>query len=208
MQPEIQTSFIPKAPKREVPSRRASSVNVLMVASVIIFLASVGSYLGAFVYHRVLYNEINDPCSGSACGLKASLEKARAEVRQDLVEKIKRMEQKIVLAKTIVSGHTSLLPIFRNLEKMTVRSVQYSSFSFGKEGVKIDGKTKDYDTLAQQGDVYKQNIGMSLASYKVSDFTEDDKGAVTFKALLVFSPELIKYEALPSIPAVASTTTQ
>ncbi len=207
MQPEIQTSFIPKAPKREVPSRRASSVNVLMVASVIIFLASVGSYLGAFVYHRVLYNEINDPCSGSACGLKASLEKARAEVRQDLVEKIKRMEQKIVLAKTIVSGHTSLLPIFRNLEKMTVRSVQYSSFSFGKEGVKIDGKTKDYDTLAQQGDVYKQNIGMSLASYKVSDFTEDDKGAVTFKALLVFSPELVKYEASPSIPAAASTTT-
>ena len=207
MQPETHTSFIPKAPQREVPSRRANSVSVLLVVSVIIFLVSAGSYLGAFVYHRVLYNEINDPCSGTACGLKASLEKARAEVRQDLVEKIKRMEQKIVLAKTIVSGHTSLLPVFRNLEKMTVRSVQYSSFSFGKEGVSVGGKAKDYDTLAQQGDIYKQHVGMSLASYKVSDFMEDDKGAVTFKALLVFNPELTTYATSSSHSVVASTTT-
>jgi len=205
MPPETQTSFIPKAPVRDTTPRHTSSVSVLLMVSVIVFLVSAGAYLGAFVYHRMLYNEINDPCSGTACGLKASLEKARAEVRQDLVEEIKRMEQKISLAKTIVSGHTSLLPVFRQLEKTTVRSVQYESFSFSTEGVSVKGKAKDYDSVAQQSDLYKQEVGISLASYTLSDYAENEKGLVTFSGLLVFNPEMTKY-ASSSVSSVTSTS--
>ncbi|KKW24064.1 MAG: hypothetical protein UY68_C0014G0008 [Parcubacteria group bacterium GW2011_GWF2_52_12] len=205
---ETHTSFIPKAPAMETLTRRTTSMSILLVVSVIIFLVSAGAYVGALVYHRILYKEINDECAGNTCGFKAALIRAQSEVRMDLVEDIKRMERKIDLAEQIVHGHTSLVPIFKRLEQTTVRSVQYASFSFGREGVTVSGKAKDYDAVAQQQDLYQKELKGALTSYTLSDFTEEEKGGVTFKAMLVFNPEIIKYSYTASTtPAATATST-
>ncbi len=204
MPPETHTSFIPKAQIVEAVVRRGTSASMLFAVSVIIFLVSAGAYLGALVYHRILYKEINDECVSDTCGLKAALVRAQSEVRKDLVDDIKRMELKINLAKTIVNGHTSLAPVFKKLEETTVRSVQYSSFLFDKEGVSISGKAKDYDSVAQQQDLYKKELTKTIVSFNLSDFSEEEKGGVTFKATLVFSPEFTKYTRTAS--GVATST--
>ena len=213
MDTKFQTSFIPKKPitVQEVGVRGSLSIFVLI--SVILFLISAGGAVGVILWKQQLLVEQET--------LKTNLEERKKQFDFELIDKLKRKNTKIDIAKKLLDSHMSSLDIFSIIENITVINVRYKNFTFtapetAKENamIKMSGEAKDYPTIAYQSDV--------LAKYPyiknglLSGVTLQKNGFVSFEFSGEISPSDVLYKkafqpvvtpsASPVVPASSVNT--
>lgn len=208
-----QISFIPKNPltENDVFIARQRPRSVLGLLAGFLFLASVGAYIGLYLYEDILLeniqkktaeiDEIQNAISSSPELGQAKVFNARAD-----------------LARMLLSKHIIVSPIFGFLSKNTLGSIFYGDFSFkDEEGIltlTLSGESPNYSSLAYQADVFRASN--NLASFSVEKVELTKSGSVSFDFSMVFNPEFLSYEKSVSesvkdevfFPTTTTTTTR
>ena len=198
MEPTIPTSFIPKRPVTTEPvaqpKRSSRAVGLLSILAIIIVLATAAAYVFVYMYAQQLQSKKDS--------LSTQIEEAKRSIGTDFVKDMQRLNVRIDGVRYLLNSHVVVSPIFASLERSTLRSVQYKSFTYdmktdtqtGKQmvQVKLTGTAKSYAMIALQSDAYLKE---SLIKNPVfSGLTIDDKtGLVGFTVTFMVSPSDVSY---------------
>jgi hypothetical protein len=188
-----QSSFIPKDGSFKKP-RRESMMGILMLVSLVVLGLSLLLFAGSYGYWYLLDRQVNAPCDGEggACGLKATVDNIKHELDLKQIVRYNRLDKKMKVAQGLIDGHTTLVPLFDVLERLTIHNVRYNKFSV-EDGatVTIEGTAREYEDLAAQLRVYKDSNSIKEAVF--SGLGLDDDSLITFKLQLVPVSSLLTF---------------
>lgn len=197
MNNESQTSFIPKKALSALEPPRRRPGNIFLAASLLVLFASALVWGGSFFYRRLLDQEINQPCQEVAegtrrCGLKATVDLEEKNLDRATILDLQRLDVKLKVAGDVLSRHSTVLPLFRLLEELTLPTIRYTSFNFGQKGVNLAGTATAYEDIAVQMEVFGRDRGR-IKSFLFSDFNLNAQGEVVFKLVMEFDSSLTSY---------------
>lgn len=195
MEPQTHQNFIPENAKPKI-TNIPKWQNLLLVFSVITFLASILGGVGFYLV-RVGTKSSNTSYEQSII---------RAKERFDAGLPVKTLEQfdmRLRAANDILKKHKAFDQFFGILEKITLKNVQFTSFSFkegdgGKKGeIKLTGVGPDYKTVAEQSEQFSNDPDARryFTDIIFSNLNVDktNKGVVNFDVTFGVDPELLLY---------------
>lgn len=192
MEPKFQSSFIPKGPTASAgampgaPVRRERSI--LSFVANIIFALSVIAAVGVFGYKFYLNYSIES--------MAAELEAGKANLEQETVDEIRRLNNRILATEDLLDGHLVLTPLFNFLEASTLRNVRFTEFDYisNEKGLEVimKGESRGYSALALQAEIFQKN--KDFLNPLFSDLTLDDEGNVVFTFRSQVSSTMLSYE--------------
>ena len=118
MEPNFQTSFIPKKSMIEQPITSKRSVGVLLIISIIIFITMAG--ISGFVY---LYRDTIDK---NITQMQVDLSKAKNRFEPSEITKLKTLDKRLQASSEVLSKHIAISPIFEALSSLTLKTVRYN----------------------------------------------------------------------------------
>lgn len=204
MDTKFQTSFIPKKPITIQEVKTRGSLSIFVLVAVILFLISAGGAVGVILWKQQLLADQE--------ALKANLEERKKQFDFELVDKLKRKNTKIDIAKKLLDNHLSSSDIFSIIENVTVVNVRYKNFDFKapeqkteNASIKMTGEAKDYPTIAYQSDVLAKYPYIKNGT--LSGITLQKNGFVSFEFSGAISPSDVLYKkAFQQAPASAPST--
>jgi len=210
-----QATFIPKKPSVSIDPER-KSVGFFSLIALIIFIGTLVGAGGVFFYKYTLEKDI--------VSLKNELEEQKAKFDPNFIKVMVKFNARIEVAKSILNKHVAVSSVFENLQRETLQSVQFQSFTFngtslaGKNTVKVNlkGIAAGYESLAAQSEV--MNKSRYVKNPVFSSFNLNEQGRVNFvldanlDAVLIdyrkrLSGDLFNLPALPSEEMILSTST-
>ncbi len=212
MQPQFQSSFIPKGPTASnampgVPVRKGRSI--LSFITTLIFALSVVAAVGVFAYKFYLEYSIKS--------MAVELETGKSNLEQETVGEIMRLNNRILATENLVDNHMVLSPLFTLLEVSTLRNVRFTEFDYtssqnGSE-VLLKGVARGYASLALQADLLNKNKNFQNPVF--SDLALDEEGNVAFSFRANINSTLLSYtrmaggnaNPIQTTPALAPTGT-
>jgi hypothetical protein len=129
------------------------------------------------------------------------------------VDGLARLSDRIAGAKTLLSEHLAVSPVFALLEQNVIKNVQLKTMKFsyaGSDKIKIDlaGTALSYEALSKQADVFSTStLQRFIASPVVSDFSPNPDGRVSFNFTATVNPSMVSYAGLKN-PATTTTSTR
>ncbi len=175
---------------------------MLIILSVIVFVASVLLFGGQYLYKFTLL--------GQAESLKGSIEIAKSKFEPGTLEELSRIDAKIVSLKELLGQHTSLTPLFALLEASTLQAVRFRSFDYAVQDgrapeIRLTGDSNGYAAIALQSDSFSKTG--KFKNIVFSELRLDDKGRVQFLMSATVDPSLLVVPVLAGasagVPAVA-----
>lgn len=192
MEPKFQSSFIPKGPTASsgvmpgAPVRKER--NILSFVAMVIFILSVVAAVGVFGYKFYL--------SYSIKSMATELEARKANLEQETVDEIRRLNNRILATEDLLESHIALSPLFGLLESSTLSNVRFTNFDYrtSERGfeVLLQGEARGYAVLALQADLLNKN--KNFINPVFSDLSLDDEGNVVFSFRAHVSPTLLSYK--------------
>lgn len=203
METKFQTSFIPKRPlvvdsTKNVPIKsHGGGMSVMMIISVILFLASLGGAVASVVWIGVL-NKAQDT-------YEEQLKDSEKRFNISLIEDLKKFSTKIEISKQLFQKHLSVSEIFPIINELTIETVKFDSFEFlapdnNSESVQISmqGVAKNYNSISFQSDVFgssdKFGKNKVIKNPVVADLEEDEDGQINFSFSGLLSAKDLLYE--------------
>ena len=189
MEPKFRTSFIPKQPIITTPAASARrGPGLLFLVSLIVFLSAAILAGAVFLYQQYLKQAIVNN--------SASLERARAAFEPALIEKLKRLDSRIITANTLLNVHLSPTELFRFLGDTTLQNVRFSDFSYSvsapdKITLSMKGQAKSFAAVVLQSDEFAKTH--QLREPVFSNLNLDDRGDVRFDFAAHVDPGLVSY---------------
>ncbi len=216
MENSFQTSFIPKKPiisnnnSGIVDGTSSISIPIVFSFSLVLIVSLIAG--GLFIYKGYLDKNRED--------LHTQLLKIRASFDKDTIAELELFDKRTSASKKILENHIVLSPLFELLNKLTLTSIQYTTFQHSTVNnifsVKLTGIARDYKSIALQADVFNTTEGAMFKNVIFSDLTKDKNNYVTFslsfdvdKALLSYSNNIVNKISEPvgntNSPAVPTT---
>lgn len=203
METKFQTSFIPKKPlvvdsTKNVPIKSSGGgMSVMMIISVILFIASLGGAVASVVWIGVL-NKAQDT-------YKQQLKDSEKRFNISLIEDLKKFSTKIDISKQLFQKHLSVSEIFPIINQLTIETVKFDSFEFSAPDANSDsvqismqGVAKNYNSIAFQSDVLgssdKFGKNKVIKNPVVADLEEDEDGQINFSFSGLLSSKDLLYE--------------
>lgn len=200
-----QPSFIPKKSFTPVAPAPKSSLGILFVVSLIIFLASTAAYGAAFAYSSSIDQNIADQ--------KATLARKRLNFDTETLDKLSKVDARLAAARDILSKHRTLAPLFELLDRYTLQSVRFRSFGFGGTNdskpitIQMTGDADGYSSIALQSDSFSESG--KLRNIVFSNLNLDATGRVIFSFSAELDQSVLSYRAyLQSLGGAASPTVE
>ncbi len=192
MDTNFQTSFIPKKPlaQERVPVV-ASGGNIVSFIATLIFLAVVASAGGLYFYRINIKKTIADQ--------RVQLNAAKNSFEPKAIAEYKQLDRRMTSANTIIENHIVVSPIFNALELNTLKSIQFTKFSYltpsnpkQPVSVQMQGKARDYASIALESDQLATNKNIRNPIF--SELALDDQtGMVSFNLTFTVDPELVRF---------------
>jgi len=185
------TSFIPK--KMYVNTggpRRSSTVSIFNIVGIIIFVTTLVISGGVFFYHKVLVSSMEK--------LDTDLIEEKNSFEPDTVEEAVRLSQRIESVKGILSNHIVVHPIFELLSEKTLKSIQFTNFSYtfpkGSDEVSMtmNGIAGNFEAIALQSDIFGSDKNINDPIF--SNLSPDKSGNVTFSFSAKLPVEFVLFE--------------
>lgn len=215
METKFQTSFIPKKPlvtndlSTKVDVVHSGGVSVVMIISIILFIASIAGAVGSVVWIGVL-NKAQDT-------YEQQLKDSEKRFNTSLIEDLKKFSTKIEISKELFQKHLSVSEIFPIINQLTIETVKFDSFDFSHvEGssdsvqIRMQGVAKNYNSIAFQSDVFgKSNeFGKNkvIKNPVVADLEEGEDGQISFSFSGTLSSKDLLYEK--TVDATLNTNNQ
>jgi len=192
MEPNFQTSFIPKKPMVEERTVASRPTSFLTVISIFIFFAVVLASGGLYFYKGIETKNI--------ASMSNDLTLAKNRFEPSEITKLQVLDKRLRAANTILSQHIAVSPIFQALQALTLKSVRYTKFGYNfgdnnKVDVKMSGQAVGYRSIALQSDVFGQN--KYLIDPVFSNLSLDVKtGDVLFDLDFSVDPSFVDYQQM------------
>lgn len=214
MPPKFQSSFIPKGPIASSPGISAApkrgEKSLLSFLALIIFSLSIVAAVGAFGYKLYLNYSIKN--------MTAELETERAQMDQESLDEIKRLNNRMVAASELINRHVAMTPLFRFLESSTLQDVRFTEFAYDVDDnnalkLIMRGEAVSYAALALQAETFNQS--KDLKNPVFSDLSLDESGNVAFtfqadveQGFLSYRKEVERMQAnITTAPATTTSAT-
>lgn len=206
MDQTINTSFIPKKTIQPEVHARKQPVNVLIFLGTIIFFIALAALTGVYFWKVSIEGNIKK--------LDAQIKANQAKVNMEQVAQIQKLDNRLNAAGTLIKNHQLITPIFQSLQELTLKTIQYTRFSFEINEqtkqmlVSMSGRSAGgYTPIALQADLFKRNA--SLHDPFFSNLSLDDRGRVNFDLTMVIDADFLSYTKSVEaavIPTEQSTT--
>lgn len=191
MDQNFQTSFIPKKPIIKERTTYVEPVGILLVASLIILFTVLISTAGFYFYKISLLKNIADK--------KETLISSKNRLELSKIAEMQILDKRLNASSEILSKHVTVAPIFNELEKITMKTVRYTRFSYSFSGeknvavdIKMAGIATSYGSVALQSDLFGSN--KNLIEPIFSNLTLDSKGNVMFDLQFSVDTSFINYK--------------
>jgi len=193
MEQNFQTSFIPKKPiiKERVISSRP--VDPLLVIALFILFTVLLATGGLYFYKSLTDNTIET--------MKGDLGRAQKRFEPSKIAELQILDKRLRAGNEVLSGHVAVTPIFLALEKMTMKTIRFTSFdytlpdSFGAPVlVHMSGEAAGYRDIALQSDLFADN--KNFIDPVFSNLTLDQKAHVLFDLDFSVDSSLLNYKSI------------
>ncbi len=179
-------SFIPK--KTDIPAKgKNESIDLLLLIAMVVFLVSLFSSVGAFLYKNFINNTIKQD--------SISLEREKGNFDVTSIEEFIRLDRRLKLSEDLLNNHLDLTALFEMLEVNTLENTQFQDLSFSVSGadikINMSGVAKNYSTIALQSDIFGENQYVQNPIF--SDLNVDSKGNIVFKFSAMIDRDLVLY---------------
>ncbi len=197
MEPNFQTSFIPKKPIMEERSRPARSVGFFAIISIFIFFTVLLSTGGLYFYKEVIAKRIT---------LKEnSLNLAKGDFEPSKIKELQLLDKRLRASTEILSRHIAVTPIFEALSAVTMKNVRYTKFTYSfadannnttsKIIIKMSGQAVGYRSIALQSDLFTtKDEGKNFIDPVFSNLSPDDRGNILFDLEFSVDPDFVNYK--------------
>ena len=117
------------------------------------------------------------------------------------ITELQVLDKRLRAATEILSNHVDITPVFDALEKLTMRSVRFTKFSYDlgtstkantKIGIKLSGQANSYLSIALQSDLFATD--KNLIDPVFSNLTLDNNGNVIFNLDFSVDPSFVNYQ--------------
>jgi|GEM_PF-339799 len=203
MDTRFQTSFIPKKPIVGSDTVYSSArVSAFFVVALILFLTSVASAAGVYVYEK-------------------TLEKSNLANDQKLGEREKRFEPatlneiqvkntQISAAKDILSKHIVISEFLKNLSTLTLQTIRFKTFDYKyvspeKITISMKGEGRDFRSVALQSDIFAKKNTI-FRNPIVSNLAVNTDGTIDFDFTASLTADVVSYKAPRPVSTSPSTT--
>jgi hypothetical protein len=191
MEQNFQTSFIPKKPiikERAVSSR---PVGPLVIISLFVLFTVLIATGGLYFYKELTQKNIES--------MKENLKLAQNRFEPSKITELQTLDKRLHAANELLSAHVAVTPIFESLEKITMKTVRFTSFSYtrGEERnapikVEMKGEAVGYRSVALQSDLFAKN--KNFIDPVFSNLTLDQAGNVMFDLEFSVEPSFLNYK--------------
>ena len=180
-------SFIPK--KTTSPEvRKAGGVDLVFLGAMVVFLITLFSSLGVFLYQNFLKNSIEE---GSIM-----LEREKDNFDVNSINQFSRLSERIRISEILLGNHLDLTGLFEVLQINTLKTVQFKSFDFSltEDGMAIvmEGTARDYSTVALQSDIFGDHPLIKDTVF--SNLDVNNEGRVVFNFSAIIDKDLVSYK--------------
>jgi len=178
MDQNFQTSFIPKKPIIQERAPSSQPVSVFFIASlVILFIVLLGT--GGIYFYKQSETK-------SLASLQSSLTLDQNNFEPSELTQLQTLDKRLKAATEILNNHISIIPVFNELQKVTMQSVRFTKFSYdldsdsatGGVDIKLSGVAIGYRSVALQSDLLNQD--KNFINPVFSNLTLDNSGNVLF----------------------------
>lgn len=187
----ITSSFIPRdtSVSPSAPRRGGGLNDLLLLCSIVLFVASAALAVGVFLYGQYLVTE-------NAAKL-SQLERAQAGFQPALIQQLTRLDDRMHAAERVLSAHIAPSLFFQALEQATLQTISFQSLDFQVTDnqnltVKLVGVAESVNSIALQADLFSKN-GV-ITSPIFSNIARQVDG-VHFNLSAVVNPSAINYSA-------------
>lgn len=192
MEPQFQSSFIPKKPLTSEGVRGQSGVNLFLIIALSVFVLAAAGSAGVFLGNRYLTQQLNND--------KKVLAHDEEAFDPNTVRQLIKLSNRLLIAKGVLDNHTAPSAIFSLIEKLTIQSIRFKSFDFSfsdEAGAKLSmrGQAEGFNAIAYQADVFGKN--RFVRNPVLTDLTLERDGTVSFNFTSSINPELITYTGRP-----------
>jgi hypothetical protein len=203
MEPNFQTSFIPKKPMIEDRTVAARPVSLLTIITIFIFFTMLVVTGGLFFYKTILERNITQMAN--------DLTLAQNQFEPAKIAQLQVLDKRLKAATQVLSNHIAISPIFTVLESLTMKTVAYTKFDyeFGSTAaapitVNMSGIAVGYRSIALQADLFATN--KYLIDPVFSNLSLDNKGNVIFDLEFSVDPSFINYEQVLKAQAATAAS--
>lgn len=192
MEPNFQTSFIPKKPMIEERFVAPRPIGLLTVVSIFIFFTILLASAGLYFYQGFMASNISK--------MEGDLVKSKDAFESAGISRYQLLDKRINASNEVLSKHIAVSPIFKILQDITMKTVQYTNFSYNfnekenKINVKMKGIATGYRSIALQADLFTTNE--NLIDPIFSNPSLDDKGQVIFDLDFSVDSNLLNYKQM------------
>lgn len=194
MEPNFQTSFIPKKPMVQERAAPVRSIGIFAVIAIFILFTIVLATTGLYFYKESLVKKIAD--------MKEQLNTAKNRFEPSKITELQVLDKRLRAASEILGKHIVVTPIFEALSAVTMKTVRYTKFSYelgadknAKIIVKLSGLAVGYRSVALQSDLFgAKDEGKNFIDPVFSNLTLDDKGNVLFDLEFSVDPNFVNYK--------------
>ncbi|MDE2399599.1 MAG: hypothetical protein KGL67_01130 [Patescibacteria group bacterium] len=193
MEPNFQTSFIPKKPMVEEHVRAPRPIGLLTIISIFILFTVLLASGALYFYKGIMTRNIE--------GMKANLHLAEQRFEPSKITELQKLDKRLGAANQVLSKHIAITPIFQALQAVTMKSVSFTNFSYdfgeganSKINIKMSGVTLGYSNLALQSDLFAKN--KNFINPVFSNLTLNDKGNVAFDLNFSVDPSFVDYKTM------------
>jgi len=159
METGIQSSFIPKEAGKITSAPRpissgAGLPELLILASVILLIASAALAGGVFLYRQFL--------QGQTVSKAAQLKRAEGAFEPSLIQQLTRLDDRMHAADILLNGHLAPSVFFDSLDQATLGTVSFSGLTLDSTdarhiSIKMTGLARSVNSIALQADLFGKN---------------------------------------------------
>ena len=196
MEQNFQTSFIPKKPMVEEQVVRSRPTSFFTILSIFIFFTVVLASGGVYFYQISLTNQADQ--------MAKDLSIAQNRFEPTLISKLQQLDKRLNSANQILTKHVAVSPVFDLLQKVTLKTIRYSKFSYtlgdtasSKINITMTGQAIGYRSIALQSDVFTK-YSQDIIDPVFSNLSLDAKNNVVFNLDFSINPSFVNYKQLIS----------
>ncbi len=190
MQPNFQTSFIPKKPVSG-ESEKVSAVHdtdIFTLAATLTFIVTALLYGGLYFYNNLLVKQIEE--AGK------QLEDARSAILPDKIKELIDADSRIATVSGLLERHVVNSKMLTLLGDLAVTKLQFNDLTYtnktGSPALKINGEVQTYNALAVQQDILTKNEYIKNPIF--SNFTLSEAGNIKFQFNSSIDLSLVSYK--------------
>jgi len=192
----VRTSFIPKT-SLSARGPRKEGLGFFTFLAIAILLVSLLGWLAAFSYKSLVEKDVHN--------LEAYLTKAKESFDPSLLKVFENLDRRLRTSEDLLHSHTALSPLFTLLDKLTLKNVRYTYFSYVNNGsaaaVKMSGEATDFSAIALQALEFSKDGRLTNPIFSNLGVEQDklsgQSGRITFDVQFNVDQSFVTYAPKP-----------